>query len=214
MAASAVACPAPASLAELHARFQALLPRVELHARVFFRHLRCPDRKQDAINETIALAWQWFARLAEQGKDASQFPSALADFAARRVNNGRRLCGKEKANDVPSRAAQQRRGFTVSPLPDGSSLAGNVFAEALADNTITPVPDQVIFRLDWPAWLRTRTDRDRRIIGAMALSERTHILARKFGISPGRVSQLRQEYHADWEQFCADPVEMEQHILA
>src|SRR5438132_8920597 len=39
------------------------------------------------------------------------------------------LCGKEKANDVLSPVAQQRRGFTVSPLPDGSSLAGNVFDE-------------------------------------------------------------------------------------
>jgi hypothetical protein len=214
MAASAVPCPAPAPRAELHARFQALLPRVERHARVFFRHLRCPDRKQDAIHETIALAWQWFVRLAEQGKDASQFPSALADFAARRVNGGRRLCGKEKANDVLSPAAQQRRGFTVSPLPDGSSLLGNVFDEALADNTVTPIPDQVIFRLDWPAWLRTRTARDRRLIGAMALSERTQALARTFGISPGRVSQLRRAFHADWELFCADPVASEPQIRA
>ena len=210
MTASAVAAPVPAPLAELHARFQALLPRVELHARVFFRQVRCPDRKQDAINETVALAWQWFVRLTEQGKDASQFPSALADFAARRVHSGRRLCGQEKANDVLSPAAQRRRGFTVSPLPQGSSLLGNVFDEALADNTVTPVPDQVIFRLDWPAWLRTRTNRDRRIIGDMALSERTHVLARKFGISPGRVSQLRQEYHADWEQFCSDPTAIEE----
>jgi hypothetical protein len=187
---------------------------VERHARVFFRHLKCPDRKQDAVNECLALAWKWFVRLAEQGKDASQFPSALADFAARRVNGGRRLCGQEKATDVLSPAAQQRRGLTVSPLPDGSSLRGNVFAEALADNTVTPIPDQVVFRLDWPAWLRTRTDRDRRLIADMALSERTSFLARKFGISPGRVSQLRQEYHADWEQFCSDPDEMEQQILA
>ena len=214
MAASAVACPASASLAELHARFQALLPRVELHARVFFRHVRCPDRKQDAINECLALAWKWFVRLAERDRDASQFVSALASFCARRVNGGRRLCGKEPANDVLSPVAQQRRGFTVSPLPDGSSLAGNVFDEALADNTVTPIPDQVVFRVDWPAWLRTRTDRDRRIIGVMALSERTHVLARTFGISPGRVSQLRQEYRADWELFCSDPVAIEEQILA
>jgi hypothetical protein len=213
MMASTVPSPVHDPLAHLQARFQVLLPRIELHARVFFRHVRCPDRKQDAISECLALAWKWFVRLAEQGKDASRFVSALASFCARRVNSGRRLCGKERANDVLSSAAQQRRGFTVSPLPDGSSLAGNVFDEALADNTITPVPEQVIFRLDWPAWLRTRTDRDRRIINAMALSERTTILARKFGVSPGRISQLRQEFHADWEHFCADSVAIEQQIL-
>ena len=100
MVSSAVPSPARDSLADLQARFQALLPRVELHARVFFRHLKCPDRKQDAINETLALAWKWFVHLAEQGKDPSRFPAAFATLIARSVRCGRRLAGMEKAKDV------------------------------------------------------------------------------------------------------------------
>ena len=41
----------------------------------------------------------------------------LAQFAARAVRCGRRLCGQEKANDVFSSVAQRRRGFTVEVLP-------------------------------------------------------------------------------------------------
>jgi hypothetical protein len=43
------------------------------------------------------------------------------------------------------------------------------------------------------------------LIKAMALSERTDTLARQFGVSPARISQLRREYHDSWERFCAEP---------
>jgi hypothetical protein len=37
------------------------------------------------------------------------------------------------------------------------------------------------------------------------LGERTLDVAGKYGLSPGRVSQLRRELHDDWEFFCAEP---------
>ena len=100
-------------------RFLALLPRVELHARVYFRFLP-PDRKEEAVAETVALAWRWFLRLAERGKDASGFVSALASFAARSVAGGRRLCGQLPAQDVLSEAAQGRHGFRVERPPQNT----------------------------------------------------------------------------------------------
>lgn len=36
------------------------------------------------------------------------------------------------------------------------------------------------------------------------LQEKPSVLARTFGISPGRISQLRQEFHRDWQQFHGD----------
>src|SRR5260370_37995162 len=41
-----------------HAGFLALLPRILLHARVYFRDLKCPHQKDDARAEVIALAWK------------------------------------------------------------------------------------------------------------------------------------------------------------
>jgi hypothetical protein len=186
----------------LHEGFLALLPRISLHARVCFRHLKCPHQKEDAIAEAIALAWRWYLRLAERGKDAAGFPSALAVFAARRVQGGRHHCGQEKTREVLSPLAQRRHGFTVVALPPGSRLGDNVFDQALRDNMQTPVPDQVCFRCDFPSWHGTRSDRDRRLIDDLMIGGRTGEGASKNGLSPGRVAQLRRAFHADWERFC------------
>jgi hypothetical protein len=208
----------PSPLAPLHARFLSLLPRIEQHGRIYFRGLKCPHRKAEALAEVRALAWQWFLRVAQQGRDAGEFVTALATFAARAVNSGRRLCGMEKARDVLSPVAQQRHRFAVEQLPASTAtsheaLHGDVhgqrqqdaFEERLRDNTRTPVPEQAAFRIDFPAWLRTLTARERRLIRAMARNERTLDLSRQFAVSPGRISQLRRAFHADWERFCADP---------
>jgi hypothetical protein len=165
-------------------------------------HLKCPHRKADAIAETVAIAWRWFLRLVEMGKDAAQFVSTFAVLAARHVRCGRKLCGQERSRDVLSPLAQQRHSFTVSPLPEGDSLDGNIFAEALCDNTRSAVPDQVAFRVDFPNWLASLSERDRRVVEQLILGERTRDVARRFGISPGRVSQLRREFHLAWLAFC------------
>jgi hypothetical protein len=64
-----------------------------------------------------------------------------------------------------------------------------------------------MFRVDFPAWRNTRTERDRRIIDRLLLGERTGAVAKEFGLSPGRVAQLRREFHDDWLRFGMPPEE-------
>jgi hypothetical protein len=104
-----------------------------------------------------------------------------------------------------SEVAQQRHGFCVGKLPDFSTESVNPLAEALTENAVSPVPDQVQFRIDFPGWRRTHHRRDRRLIGAMLLGHRTKDLARQFQLSEARISQLRREYKDDWEEFCGEP---------
>src|SRR5262245_3121703 len=137
--------------------------------------------------EMVALAWLWFVRLVQQGKDPTRFASALATYAARAVKAGRRLCGIEKAREVLSSRAQYRQNFAVVSLPHTSTLAGTPLDEALHDNTQTPVPDQVAFRQDFPAWLSGLGERDRRVITDLMLGERTLDVARGHGLSPARI---------------------------
>jgi hypothetical protein len=160
-------------------------------------------------NDQVAVAWKWFIRATEQGNNPAEFVSALASYAARHVHSGWRLCGQERAKDALSPLAQRRHHFTISTLPDFSPLSDNPFSEALADNTRSPVPDQVCFRLDFPAWLTTLSARNRDIALDMARGHRTQELARKYVTSEGRVSQLRREFHAAWESFCAGRGESE-----
>jgi hypothetical protein len=198
---------AAVQVALLQAAFLAILPRVLKHAHFHFRDLRCLHRQDDAVAETVALAWKCFRRLARRGKDASRFPVAFANYAARAARNGRRLCGQEKARDALSPLAQQRRGFAVQSLPMASSMNGNLFDEALAHNTQTPVPDQVGFRLDFPAWRLQRCERDRRLIDELMIGERTLDVARRHGLSAARISQLRRAFHLAWQTFCGELVE-------
>jgi hypothetical protein len=185
----------------LHAGFLALLPRLEAHARFAFRHYRCPHDRADALAEALALCWAWYRRLSQRGKDAAAFPTALAAFASRQVKAGRHLRGQENTRDALSPTARRRRGFAVERLPEFST-GGALWQEALADNTRSPVPEQAAFRIDFPAWLAALGDRDRRLAEAMATGERTFALARAFGLTPGRVSQLRRAFHDDWGRFC------------
>ncbi len=195
----ASACPfGPAPDDPLHAAFLSILGRIKLHARIFFRHVKCPHRKDDYISETVAIAWKWFRLLALRGKDTRHFPSALASLAARHVQSGRRLCGQEKSRDVLNALAQQRHRFVVLRLPDYSTLTGTPIEEALQDNRKSEVPTQVAFRLDFAAWLADLAERDRRMVLDMAVGEPTHCLARKYGISAGRVSQKRRQFQRYW----------------
>jgi hypothetical protein len=164
----------------LHAAFLSIVPRIELHGQVAFRGVLCPHRRANCISEMVALCWLWFLRLVQRGEE-------------------------------------RRHGFQVMALPHsatsydrlgavGGQRKHDVLKELLHDNGQTPVPDQVAFRLDFPAWRRTHARRTRRLMDGMILGERTGDLARKFGLSPGRISQLRRALHNDWRRFCGDPV--------
>jgi hypothetical protein len=190
-----------AAVDQLKQAFLAILPRIVLHGRVYFRHVKDPMKKEELIGEMVALSWKWCRRLAQRGKDVLQFPSAIASFAARAVRSGRRLCGQERTNDVLSSLAQRRRGFAVQSLPDFSTLSGNPLEEALADNTVTPVDEQVAFRLDFPRWLCTHSERDCGIALDLMVGERTLDVADKYALSPGRISQMRTQFRDGWLRF-------------
>ncbi|MFO0931045.1 MAG: hypothetical protein U0736_29105 [Gemmataceae bacterium] len=211
---------APCSdLNALHAHFLSFLPRIETHAKVRFRHLRCPGRRDDAVAEVVAVTWKWYLRLQEAGKDVDEFVSTLADLAVRHVRSGRRLCGQERAREVFSSRAQRAKGFRVEGLPSSTRRRHeevysdphgqdriDAFEERLRDNTQSPVPDQAAFRIDYPLWLSRLGDRNRRIARDMALDLGTKELAVRHRVSPGRISQLRREFHSGWRRFCGEPV--------
>ena len=203
------------STRQLQAQFLRILPKIEIHARIVFRAVRCAVQKADCIAECIALCWRWFVRLARQGKDGRHFAGTLATLAARAVRSGRRLCGQLRAKDVMSPVAQRRHGFTVQSLapelatfaifadPHGQEMQ-DAFEERLQDNLMTPVPDQVAFRVDWPQFFRSLTTRDQQMAEFLSLGHAAKHASEKFGVSPGRVTQIRQRWHQEWIRFQDD----------
>jgi hypothetical protein len=173
---------------------------------VCFRDIKCPSRREDAIQDMIGLAWSWHLRLAEKGKDATTFPTALASYAARTVRSGSRLAGQERANDVLSPVAQRRHRFYVGKLPDFETLSDHPVCEALLDNTKSPPDETVCFKLDFMAWLASLSERDRGIAEALMIGERTLEVANNYKMSAARISQKRREFCRDWCAFQGDDV--------
>jgi hypothetical protein len=201
-----VPAPAPARPADnRHAGFLAVLPAVHRAARLRFRHVRCDGRRQDLMAEAVALAWLWFARLAARGKDPAAFVTTFARLAARAAACGRRVAGQEPVRDALSWACRRRHGFAVRPLPESPHAPATGLEDALADNTRSPVPAQVQFRADFPAWLARLPVRDRLVVVRLALGHRTSEVAGAVGVTPARVSQLRGQFRRSYLAFLEGP---------
>ena len=202
----------------LHQQFLTLMAKIETHARIVFRAIRCPVRKEDAVQDCIALAWKWFLRLQERGRDINQFPMVFVFLVVKAVASGRRLTGMLRVKDVLSERCQRKHGFNVEALPTSTRISVEVlvakprgqemqdaFEERLQDNGTTPVPDQVAFRIDWPSFFTTLPTRDQRMAEFLPLGHNAKQAAEKFGLSAGRITQLRQRWCKEWLCFQNEP---------
>jgi transposase-like protein len=68
------------------------------------------------------------------------------------------------------------------------------------DKRATPA-DVAACRIDFAEWLRRLTARLRKIALALAAGETTSAAARMFGVTPARISQIRQWLKESWEAF-------------
>ena len=171
-----------------------MLPAITNYASYAFHSLD-PEAREDAVAEVIASSFVAYARLTELGKTDVAYPTVLAHYGIRRYWDGRRVGTKANSSDV---YAQCRHGRNREHL---GTPREQRWKEQLVDNTRSPVPDQAAFRIDFPAYLRMLCARDRRLTLQLARGERTSDVARQFGISKGRVSQLRRELQEEWLRF-------------
>ena len=183
------------------AGFLAVMPAIQSHARSKFRFLN-PEQRQDAIQEAVAAACVSYQRLAVRGLLHLATLGSLLAFSVRHVRGHRHVGGvQETLNDLLSPVAQHRHGIQVRhPDEDGEWMA------VIVPDRRTSVPDRAAFRIDFARWLKTQGRRDRRIINTLVRGERTRAVAERFDITPGRVSQLRRRFQADWRRFQGEPV--------
>jgi hypothetical protein len=177
-----------------------MIPVIVRHLRVVFRHLR-PDAKEEAVAEGLANACVSYQRLVKQGRAHLGFPTVLARFAAAQVLDGRQVGNGQNTRDVLSSRAQKKKRFQVEHLDHFDEEEGQ-WMEAVVADPHTPVFEQVRFRLDFPAWLARLSRRNRRIAQSLCLGNSTGAVAKRFRISPGRVSQLRRQFYDSWQGFC------------
>ena len=180
-------------------QFLQMVPAIKRYARLTFRGLP-PHERDEATSEVVCSAFCAFRRLARLGKQHLAFATPLARFAVAHFRAGRRVGSKLNSNDVASVVNQRQGEFCLKSLQSGLSEEG-AFIEVLADNRLTPVPDQVAFRIDFPAWFRLQNRRARALAKFLALGSSATEAARQFGVSEARVSQVRSKLRSSWQEF-------------
>jgi hypothetical protein len=181
-----------------HEGFLALLPTIDDQLRFAFRGM-ASERREDAIAECLAGAAVAYARLHEQGKAELAFATPLAQYAARQFRAGRRVGGQLNCDDVLSRHAQRHHGFGIERL-DRRDPGGDWKEILVEDRRSTPA-ETAAARIDFADWLSQLPRRNRRVATMLAVGESTQDTARRFGLTAGRVSQLRNELRQNWMTF-------------
>jgi len=186
-----------------HAGFLAMLPCIRDRLSFAFSGFT-PATREEAIAESLALALDAFIKLFEQGRADIAYPSVLAMYAARQFRTGRRVTGPLRIGDVMSPRAQKLRGIVVKPLirRDRSGTWREILVE---DRRSTPA-ETAIARIDFGDWLSRLTDRNRRVATTLAAGETGRDTARLFGITAGRVAQIRSKLRRNWQAFQGEPV--------
>lgn len=182
-----------------HAAFLAMLPPIREQARFAFRKMR-PEAKEDAVAEVICRACAAFARLVERGKAHVACPTALAKFAIRQFRAGRRLGCRLNVRDVSSEYCRLRKGIELDRLDRFDRDSGE-WEEILLEDRHAGPAETAAARIDVGDWLRRMRPKDRRIAKSLAVGTRTKDVAMKFKLSPGRISQLRSQFHKSWRDF-------------
>jgi hypothetical protein len=182
-----------------HAPFVAMLPAIRRTAQISFRKVR-PELRDDLIEEVVANAFVAYARLVERGQADRALPSPLARFAIAQVRSGRRVGNRLRICDVLSGYAQHQKGFFVERL-DSFDDEEDCWQEIVVEDKRATPADVAACRIDFAEWLRRLTARLRKIALALAAGETTKGAAEKFGLSPARISQLREWLKKSWEAF-------------
>jgi hypothetical protein len=209
-----------------HAGFLKLLPAIECHANVVFRGHASAER-EEATAVAVAAAFAGYVCLAAQGNNPERdFASGLVTYAVLHAKSGRQVGSRSSTTDALSPLARWKRGFRVEPLPTSSDVGRDRIRstvdrrryteidERLQDNTRSPVPVQAAFRIDFPNFLRGLGRRDHELAQFLALGHSAQAAAAKFGLSEGRISQLRRTWREQWCQCQGETVSIRSNATA
>jgi hypothetical protein len=178
--------------------FVAMLPEIEQRLRRAFRHLDA-DAREDSVEEGVVHALLSYSRLHDQGRTGQVSPSTLAWYAALQVKRGRPVAGRMNGKEPLSRYGQLGNGIRVDQTQ-------GQWIETLVEDKRASVADQVAAKLDVGAWFATLTRTTRQIAKDLAFGCSTSEVAKKYGVTPGRISQLRRTLEESWVAFQREAV--------
>jgi DNA-binding CsgD family transcriptional regulator len=153
-----------------------------------------PDDTEELVQDTVAQAARMLHSAEEQGKTVH--PSGIAYFAIQRAKSGRRSTGGGRV-DALCPAARLDGHVAISyldaELPCGHEDDGSM---SLHDVLAAPQEDpaqEAARSLDWGALMGTLDSRERSLVRALVKGDKQQALARRFGVNPATITQLKRK---------------------
>jgi hypothetical protein len=184
------------------AKFLAMLPRIRKQAAFYLRHLPRKDRA-DAVQEVVASSFVSYVRLIERGKSDLAYAGPLARYGAYQYLSGRRVGNRMNGHDVTSDYCQRSKRILVEQL-DRFDDPNDKWQEIVVEDRHSGPADIAATRVDFRDWLESLPVRTRHVAETLATGEATSHVARMFGCSASRISQLRRELHNAWLAFTGE----------
>lgn len=185
--------------AEIEARFLAQYPELLSRAGIIARKTHRNDA-EDIQAEVVAMAWANYRQAARNNRWLTA--SQLAWYAAAWVRDGRQIAGTS-TTDPFSRRTQQKHGTNVLSITSLDTQASRPrssreqlshleqdYLIALASQEHDGPATLAQVKLDWLAFATTLPIRHRRALYRLSRGEAKGEVARRLGVTPGRVSQL------------------------
>ncbi len=173
--------------------FANMLPEIQRRLRRFFRDLDYSS-KEEATAEGVTHALLAYVRLHERRRAHVATPGTLAFYSSRQVKRGRPATGRMNGKEVMSRYAQIGNDIPID-------REYGRWIEVMVEDKRAAVLDQVAAKLDVGVWWETLTKRMKEIAKDLAFGFSTSEVARKHGVTAGRISQLRRSLEESWAAF-------------
>ena len=182
--------------------FLQLLPLIRRYARLRFRGLNA-EAREEAVQEVVANSFAAFRRLIERGHTQAIAATPLARFAVAQTRDGRRVGGRLNIRDVGSEYCRRHKGVEMKSIDAASGAWEEILVE---DSSSTPA-DIVAIRLDFQSWLGALSQKHRHIAEVLSTGETTQAVAKLFKVTAARISQLRSQLKAGWNDFQSERAE-------
>jgi hypothetical protein len=179
--------------ADWQTNFATMLSEIEHRLNAAFGNLDAASR-EEATAEGVMHALLAYVRLHEQDRVHVATPSTLAWYSSRQVKQGRPAAGRMNGKEPLSRYGQLSNDIKVERRP-------NSWIDAIVADKRASVSDQVAAKMDVGAWFATLTQSMRQIAKDLAFGFSTSEVARKHGLTAGRISQLRRKLAGSWRAF-------------
>ena len=148
------------------------------------------DRREEATQEILACTWRALQRRYVLGHVNDETfwheVKSILHYEVKHVLGGRMMPENVEYGG--------QQGKHRKDVYDRSMVINiNVSMDAMTTDS-TSIPDAVAFKIDFRGVIDTLTDRDKDIIACMIAGLTGNELAERFGLTAGRISQLRVKY--------------------